>query len=42
MSEIENLDELINKIYNDELLSIQEFNKVYFKAKEILSQRKNI
>jgi len=42
MSEIENLDELINKIYNEELLSIQEFNKVYFKAKEILAQRKNI
>ena len=42
MSEIENLDELINKIYNNELLSNQEFNKIYLKAKEILDQRKNI
>jgi diadenosine tetraphosphatase ApaH/serine/threonine PP2A family protein phosphatase len=36
------LDELINKIYNSELPSNQEFNKVYLKAKEILDQRKNI
>ena len=42
MSEIENLDELINKIYNNELPSNQEFNKIYLKAKEILDQRKNI
>ena len=42
MSEIENLDELINKIYNNELPSYQEFNKIYLKAKEILDQRKNI
>ena len=42
MNEIENLDELINKIYNGELPSNQEFNKVYLKAKEILDQRKNI
>ena len=42
MSEIENLDELINKIYNNELPSNKEFNKIYLKAKEILNQRKNI
>jgi len=42
MNEIENLDELIMKIYKDELLSMEEFNKVFFKAKDILNKRENI
>ena len=42
MNEIENIDELIKKIIVGELLSIEEFNKVFSKAKEILEQRKNI
>ena len=42
MNEIENIDELIIKIYKDELLSMQEFNKVFFKAKDILNKRENI
>ena len=42
MNEIENIDELIKKITEGELLSIEEFNKVFSKAKEILEQRKNI
>ena len=42
MNEIENIDELIIKIYKDELLSMQEFNKVFFKAKDILDKRENI
>ena len=42
MNEIENIDELIRKIYKGELLSMQEFNKVFFKAKEILDKRENI
>ena len=42
IKEIENIDELIKKISEGELLSIEEFNKVFSKAKEILEQRKNI
>ena len=42
MNEIENLDELIMKIYKDELLSMEEFNKVFFKAKDILNKRENM
>ena len=42
MNEIENLDELIMKIEKDELLSMEEFNKVFFKAKDILNKRENI
>ena len=42
MNEIKNIDELIIKICNDELLSIQEFNKVFSKAKDILDKRENI
>ena len=42
MNEIENIDELIRKIYKGELLSMKEFNKVFFKAKEISDKRENI
>jgi len=42
MNEIENIDELIKKITEGELLSTQEFNSIFSKAKEILEQRKNI
>ena len=33
MNKIENIDELIRKIYKGELFSMKEFNKVFFKAK---------
>ena len=39
---IDNIDELINKITKNELLSTQEFKKVFFKAKDILDKRENI
>ena len=42
MDEIENIDELINKISNNGLLSKQEFKKVFLKAKDILDKRENI
>ena len=42
MDEIENIDELINKISNNGLLSKQDFKKVFLKAKDILGKRENI
>lgn len=42
MDEFENIDELINKISNNGLLSKQEFKKVFLKAKDILGKRENI
>ena len=42
MDEFENIDELINKISNNGLLSKQDFKKVFLKAKDILGKRENI
>ena len=42
MNEIENIDELIIKTCKNKLLSIQEFKKLFFKAKDILDKRENI
>ena len=42
MEEIEKIDDLINKVYKGDLLSKEEFNKAFLKAKDILSKRENI
>ena len=42
MNETENIDKLIIKTCENKLLSIQEFKKVFFKAKDILDKRENI
>ena len=42
MEELEKIDDLINKVYKGDLLSKEEFDKAFLKAKDILSKRENI